>query len=312
MSIGNSIWTHVTPIKIPNTYFTLTGYSWAARNTSFYIPEMKIMLDCGVEHEYIPDHVFITHGHCDHSKNIPNTIIQLSNYKIKQQQKKKVNIYVPIEIVGYVKNYIDAFYVMSKNNPTHDAHNKYNLIPVETNTRIQIAIRNTKYIVEIIKCFHTVPCVGYGFIEVRNRLKSEYKGISRQELVNLKKTGIEIQEEYEHAMFCYLGDTNEWVYTNKETSETLKKYSVIISECSFIDTSQIEQAKKKKHIYIENIDEIIKNNLNKTFILYHFSDRYDDQDLIDFFIKKGYPNVFPWISITKNKNVGLLPWQHFY
>ena len=308
MSFPNSIWNQIPPIKIPNTQFTLVGHSWAAKNTCFYVQEMKIMLDCGVPNNWVPDHVFVTHGHSDHSKEIPNAIIQLSNFKAQQQ--KKVNIYVPIEMIEYIRNYIDAFYIMSKNNPTHRAHTKYNLIPVEANTRIQITIRNTKYIVEIIKCFHTVPCVGYGFIEVRKRLKHEYHGLSQQELVIIKKSGIEIQEEYEHPTFCYLGDTNDWVFTNGETSETLKKYSVIMSECSFITEDQITQAKKKKHIYIGNIDEIIKNNVDKTFILYHFSDRYEEQELINFFIKRGYPNVLPWISLSKNTNTEPLPWQH--
>ena len=309
MSFPNSIWNQIPSTKIPGTQFTLIGHSWAAKNTCFYVQEMKMMLDCGVPNNWVPDHVFITHGHSDHSKEIPNTIVQLSSFK--NQQQKKVNIYAPIEMVEYIRNYIDAFYIMSKNNPTHKVHSKYNLIPVEANTRIQITIRNIKHIVEIIKCFHTVPCVGYGFIEIRKRLKQEFHGLTQQEIIAIKKSGIDIQEEFEHPLFCYLGDTNDWVFTNKETSEILKKYSVIMSECSFISEDQLAQAKKKKHIYIENIDEIIKNNLNKTFILYHFSDRYEEQDLIDFFIKKGYPNVLPWVSLAKNTNKNSLPWQHF-
>lgn len=299
----------IPPIKIPGTQYSLIGHSWAAKNTCFYIPELKIMLDCGLESELIPDHVFITHGHADHSKDIPMTLVQLSSFK--SQQQKKINIFVPIEMTEYVRKYIDAFYVMSKNNPTHKAHSKYNLISVEANMRIPILIRNTKYIIEIIKCFHTVPCVGYGFIEVRTRLKQEFRGLNQKELITLKKSGTEIQEEYENPMFCYLGDTNEWVFTNKNTFELIKKYPVIMSECTFITPEQIPQAKKKKHIYIETIDEIIKNNLNKTFILYHFSDRYEEQEIIDFFIKKNYNNVIPWVSLIKNTNSVPLPWKHY-
>jgi len=127
----------------------------------------------------------------------------------------------------------------------------------------------------------------------------------------LKKAGNEIQEEYEHPLFCYLGDSNEWVFTNRETSELLKKYPVIMSECSFITADQVQQAKTKKHIYIENIDEIIKSMSEKIFILYHFSDRYEEQTIIDFFINKKYKNVLPWISLDKNTNEEPVPWQHY-
>ena len=262
--MSNAHWKIVPSTKLPGSQFTLTGYSCAAKNTCFYIPEMKVMLDAGLEHEYIPDHVFITHGHSDHSKNIPQSIIQLSNFKNKE--KKKINIYVPTEMVEYITKYIDAFYVMSKNSPKHKAHTKYNLIGVNANCRINVMIRNTKYIVEIIKCYHTVPCVGYGFIEIRKRLKTEYKELTQHQIVELKKQGLEIMEEYEYPYFCYLGDSNEWVFTNKENSEILKKYNIIMSECTFITEDQIEQARHKKHIFFGNIEQIIKDNQNKTFI----------------------------------------------
>lgn len=286
-------WESVTPIKITGTQYTLTGYSWAAKNTCFYIPELKIMLDAGVEHNYIPDHVFLTHCHCDHSKNLPLSIVQLGNFKIKQT--KKVNIYVPIEMVDKVRSYIDSFYIMSKNNPKHSVNSKYNLIGVTANSRINVTIRNTKYIVEIIKCYHTVPCVGYGFIEVRKRLKLEYKDLSQSEIINLKKSGIEIMEEYEHPQFCYLGDSNEWVFTSQETSPTLEKYNFIMTECSFITPDQKDQAHRKKHILFDNIESIVNDYQNKTFVLYHFSDRYEKDEIINYFKMKNYKNVVPWI-----------------
>ena len=182
----NPLWKQIPPYKIPNTQHHLTGYSVAAKNTCFYVPEMQIMLDAGLEHEFIPDHVFITHGHSDHSKSVPQSIIQLTNSKEKQN-KKIINIYVPIEIMDYVKNYIHAFYTMSKNNPHNKSHMKYKLIGVKPGERFEALINNKKHIVEIIKCFHTVPTVGYGFIEIRKRLKEEYRELDRKELVELKK-----------------------------------------------------------------------------------------------------------------------------
>lgn len=309
MALIMNIWKQIPPLKIPGTAFTLRGSSWAARNTCFYIQEMDVMLDAGLEHEYIPEHLFITHGHSDHSKNIPQAIVQLSN--IKSQNQKKVNIYVPKEIHEYVYKYIDAFYIMSKNNPKHKAHGKYNLIPVEYNSRIEVIIRNIKYIVEIIKCFHSVPCVGYGFIQMRKKLKSEFKDLEGHEIAELRKSGIEVMNDVEYPMFCYLGDSNEYVFTNKETSEMLNKYPVIMSECTFITADQIEQAHKKRHIHIDGIHELITKTLDKTFILYHFSERYNEQEIIDFFISKNYPNVIPWVALDEKSKKLPLPWKHY-
>ncbi|QKF93690.1 ribonuclease Z/metallo-beta-lactamase domain protein [Fadolivirus algeromassiliense] len=289
----SNFWDIAPPTKILGTQFTLKGYSWAAKNTCFYIPELKIMLDAGLEHEYIPDHVFITHCHSDHSKNLPQSVIQLGN--IKSKETKKVNIYVPEEMVDKVRSYIDAFYVMSKNNPKHKVHSKYNLIGVKANTRIEVMIRNTKYIVEVIKCYHTVPCVGYGFIEIRKRLKPEYVGKEGYELAALKKEGIAIMEEYEHPQFCYLGDSNEWVFTSKDTSHFFEKYNFIMTECTFITSDQKDQAHHKKHILIDNLEPIIRANPDKTYVLYHFSDRYTKDEIVTYFKDKDYKNIIIWV-----------------
>ncbi len=275
--------------KLPNTQFTILGKSVASKGTCFYVPEMKIMLDCGIDSEYLAEHVFVTHLHSDHSKSIPLSIVQLTNAKFKQNNKK-INIYVPEEMKEYVRNYIDAFYVMSKNNKFHKAHTKYNLIGVTTDTRIETSIRNTRYIVEIIKCHHTVPCVGYGFIEVRKRLKEEYKPIMHdfKKLAELRKSGVEIQEDFEVPQFCYLGDTTEHVFKN----QLLEKYKTIMVECTFLENDTIEHAKTKKHMHIVNLLPVIHLHKDKIFILYHFSFRHDKDNIHEYF--KDYSNVIVW------------------
>ena len=43
-----------------------------------YIPELKMMLDCGIVTTWCPDFIFITHGHMDHSGQIHKTLIEES------------------------------------------------------------------------------------------------------------------------------------------------------------------------------------------------------------------------------------------
>ena len=277
------------------------------------------MLDAGIGNEYIPDHIFLTHGHGDHSKNLPLSFINLCNYKFKMSEEaiqnkknkqiklkkcintsdllmqegvqRKTNIYVPIEIEQYVRDYIHSFYVLSKNNPNHKAHNKYNLIPVKPEEKFSIIIRNKKWQIEIIQCYHTVPCRGYGFSEVRRKLKDEYVGFPREELIKLRKQNIEIEREVTVPVFCYLGDTTEKVFIN----ESVKNYPIIMIECTFLFPDQLENAKNKKHVHIENLESFIKQMDKTTFILYHFSDRYENDEIKDFFKEKNYDNVKVWI-----------------
>ena len=57
--------------KIQNTQWTIKGYSAAAFRTGFYIPQLDIMLDAGVQNFNKPKHIFITHTHLDHIAHLP-------------------------------------------------------------------------------------------------------------------------------------------------------------------------------------------------------------------------------------------------
>ena len=137
-----------------------------------------------------------------------------------------------------------------------------------------------------------MPCCGYGFTEIRNKLKNEYdylKG-NGKELYKLKKEGIEIMEEKEYPIFCYLGDSTTKVFENDKIFE----YPFIFTECTFLYDDEEELAKKKGHTVWKNLKPIIKNNPNNTFIIYHFSRRYKETEINEFFEQQGIENIIIW------------------
>lgn len=62
-------------------------------------------------------------------------------------------------------------------------------------------------------------------------------GTPGRELGRLRKEGVEIEEEFFHPLFAYLGDSSIKVY---EENPELFDYPVIITECTFIsDSSEV-------------------------------------------------------------------------
>ena len=275
--------------KIPSSSYTLTGYSWASDRTSFYIPELNIMLDCGVPNNFIPEHIFITHGHSDHSLNLPSNLLSMANSKNTIQHKP--TIYTPDEIKQYVRDYIHTFYVMSKYNPNHQMHTRYELVGVNKNASFQINIKNKKINVDVIECCHKVPCVGYGFTELRSKLKNEYHGKKSDELKTLKTQNVQIMYDMKIPLFCYLGDSNIDVFKDDQ----IMKYPVILTECTFLMDDDVQHAIDKYHIHWSQLDPIIQKNPEKTFILYHFSHRYTVEQIKNFFDKIQYKNIIVWV-----------------
>ena len=282
---------------------TLTGFSQAARKTGLYIPERRIMLDCGNASNFVPDDIFITHGHMDHTCEIPKILIDTGNIH--------PNIYCPKEINGRIRKVIHSFYCLTKNNNNPKIHNKYKLFGVSKGDRIPIMYNKDKqptWTVEVIKCCHTVPCIGYGFIELRQKLLPEYAGLSQDELNIIKNQGKKISHVIEYPLFCYMGDTNESVLYSVNNgymhfNPILEKYKTIIIECTFLDKKHYKNALKDRHMHWTKLEPYIKAHPETRFILIHFSARYSNDYIEKFFANVKYTNIVPFIQTSKINKV---------
>ena len=284
-------WQSNDPYKLPQTNLTVIGYSVAAERTGFYIPELDIMLDCGLPTNFTPEYVFVTHCHGDHSWELHRILLEINNEKTLST--KKVKIYIPQKSVQLAVNYIHSATIFSKANPNHKRiHTKYEMTGVLANQLLELPIKNHRWLVEIIHCDHQVQTVGYGFSEIRKKLKQEYEGYSSIEIGALKKSGVDISIDTLFPMFCYLGDTTVAVFNDP----SIWKYPNIFVECTYIADENDELITKNKHMHWKQLDPIIDQHPNNNFILYHFSKRYKNNEIMDFFKDKLRPNMKLWVS----------------
>jgi len=290
------IWDIVDAYELPDTKYTIKGFSLAALRTNFYIKELGILLDAGLSMPNVSmEYIFVTHAHSDHVANIP---FHIYSARVNENNTGNIQMYCPEESTKKINDFIISAYVMSSDTDESIKrdelylHNYYKLNSVKPEQKLELMIKNKKFVVEVIKCFHSIPCVGYGFSEVRQKLKEEYKNLAGKEIGELRKKGIEINYNQEYHIFCYLGDTNKDILK----SESIKKYRTIMIECTFIMDDEMLQAEKTFHIHWKDIEGYIKENKDKTFILYHFSQRYNTNELREFFKKQDLKNVIPWIN----------------
>jgi ribonuclease Z len=281
-----------------NPTYKLSGASTAANETGFEVIGMGgVSLDAGIS-TYGTEYIFITHAHLDHIKNITSTIL---NCESDKKRTSPLKIYCPRGSYEYIKKKIESDYFATKHNKQHD-NCLWVLIGVSPTDSIEIFTAGKKYIVTAIQCTHSIACTGYGFTEIRNKVKISHlekiEQLTRLEKIEyfdaMESQGIDCYEQQLIPLFVYLGDTTHKVFELEY--EKIFIYPTIIVECTFIKPEEIKKAKNDKHMHWDNLKPIIQDHQTTQFILYHFSARYDHEIIKDFFDRENMINVIPFIN----------------
>ena len=262
------------------TGFSLAGESIAGIRTSFYCPELKVQLDAGFQNFNKVTDIFITHTHADHIASLP--LILLENISNKIETK----IYCPRESLSILGNMIDSFLVCNYNN-SQIPKKYYRLIGVDTKYYMDLRFNNQDIKLESFYSSHTVPTLSYGFTVKQKKLKEEYIGFDKKDLVSIKNSGGEITHIVEYKKFVFCGDTDITIFKN---NPKILDYPNIVIECTFFDKEDLQSAIDRKHMHWEQLKVVVKENSNIMFYLIHISAKHKDKTEL-FSIIKEFNNV---------------------
>lgn len=211
---------------------------------------------------YAIKYIFLTHGHVDHISGLW-TIINSRNNSMGDREKP-LTIYYP-KGNNAVEEWLQ--FIVKVNG---DLRFELNCVPISVGQKIFLRQAGSfaRYIVPF-KVKHTQydQSFGYNVIEVRRRLKEEYKNLSESEIARLsKEIGQDgITESYEKKVLTISGDTYGIDPTDALESE------ILLHECTFLKR---EDRKMNAHASLDEVLQIAKEAKVKKLILYHISTRY--------------------------------------
>ncbi|EQB51700.1 hypothetical protein CGLO_08734 [Colletotrichum gloeosporioides Cg-14] len=296
----------------PKPYqYTLIGKSRAAWHTSFVIPQLNLLLDAGlVVNDLRPKHIVLTHTHSDHCLLAPAFT----------KREDPPDIILPAECRKLFDDYVLAKTLLNRGGTYTgddaeslglkvdgrgiDADGRtegeraflgtHNTIPVKPGDTLPLRkVKNMT--VSVFKCDHNVPSVGYLFSTTNHKLKPEYTSLPGPEIKKLRQSGVEITAPVTTPVFAFLGDGT--ATTLAAEPEWLKQeVAVVITECSFLYDKHDAQAEKTKHTKWKDLEKVVRKWPKTTFILIHFSMRYSNKDIVEFFngLEDPPTNIVVW------------------
>ncbi len=244
---------------------TIEGYSRAAVQSYWRIPELKLGFDLGGQPwDFMGTPTwFVTHGHLDH-------IAQLPVYVARRRMMRMgpPTIYLPAPIVDDVRRLLLVLQRLDRGRMHCE------LIGVEPGQDVALS---REHVVTAFATSHTVPSLGYLVWDRRTKLREEYLGLPGDQIRDLKFSGVAVTREVRTPLLAYTGDTSPAGLDEYPAAYDAK---ILITEMSFIRPNhRREKIHKFGHMHLDDFLERADRFHNERIICAHFSTRYHAREV---------------------------------
>jgi ribonuclease Z len=253
---------------------TLEGYSRAAVQTYWRIPEMKLGFDLGVQPwSFMATPTwFVSHTHLDHIAALP---VYVSRRRMMKMEPP--TIYLPAGAVEDVDHLLKAYQRLDR------GRLPVNLVGVEPGQEVELS---RELVVRVFATKHTIPSLGFLVYERRRKLKPEYHHLSGEQIRDLRLSGVEVSAEIRLPKVAYMGDTAP---EGLDAMPDLYRAEILILEVTFVAPwERPELIHKFGHTHFDDILARADRFENDWIIASHFSTRMHP-DQIQRVIEKRLP-----------------------
>ncbi len=255
---------------------TIEGYSRAAVQSYWRIPELKLGFDLGAQPwDFMGTPTwFVSHTHLDHIAALPVYVARRRMMKMDPP-----TIYLPEHAIELVQHVLKAFQRLDRGRLPCE------LVPVHPGDGFELS---RELIVEAVATRHTVPSLGYIVWERRKKLKAEYQGLTGDQIRDVRLSGVEVSEERRFPLVAYTGDTAP---EGLDANPAMYEAKILITEMSFVAPShRKDRIHKHGHMHLDDFVERQQRFANELVIAGHFSTRYHDKQVLHF-VRKSLPGM---------------------
>jgi len=265
------------PVKtLVHKELTIEGYSRAAVQTYWRLPELKIGFDLGGQPWAFMGTPtwFVSHGHLDHLVALPVYVARRRMMKMEPP-----TIYMPEGAIEHMERILKLFTRLDR------GRMPCNLLPARPGDEIELS---REHVVTVSATKHTVPSLGFVVWERRRKLKPEFQNLAGDQIRDLRLGGTDVTHELRMPRFAYLGDSSP---EGLDQCPAMYEAQVLVLEMTFVAPShRKDKIHKFGHIHLDDIVERRERFRNELVIASHFSTRYNGRRIRDL-VARSLPDM---------------------
>ena len=256
--------------------FTIEGFSRAAVQTYWRIPEFKLGFDLGAQPwSFMGTPTwFVSHTHIDHVMALPTYVARRRMMKMEPP-----TIYLPEGALDPIRRILRQVSRLDR------GRLPCSLEPMKAGDEIDLS---RELVVTVSETRHTVPSLGFVVWERRRKLRPEFQDLSGDQIRDLRLSGTEVTHEVRIARLAYLGDSAP---EGLDACPAMFEADVLIMEMTFVAAQhRKERIHKFGHMHLDDLIERRERFANKLVIASHFSTRYQSNQIVHT-VQKRLPDM---------------------
>jgi ribonuclease Z len=247
-------------IQLQHKGLTIEGYSRAAVQTYWRVPELKVGFDLGVQPwSFMGTPTwFLSHCHLDHAAALP---VYVARRRMMKMEPPK--IYAPEPAIAALDRLLRVWERLDRGRMRCD------LRGVKPGDEVELS---REHVVSVFPTKHTIPSLGFLVWERRKKLKEEFQHLSGNEIRDRRMAGVEVTREIRLPLVAFLGDTAP---EGLDAFPAIYQAQIVILELTFIAPShRKDKIHKFGHTHLDDLIERAPLFQNELIIASHFSTRY--------------------------------------
>jgi ribonuclease Z len=265
------------PVKrMTHQGLTVEGYSRAAVQTYWRIPELKLGFDLGAQPwDFMGTGAwFVSHTHLDHLAALPVYVARRRMMKMDPPI-----IYLPEHAVESVSQMLRLFSRLDRSRMPCE------LIAVKPGDEIELS---REHLVTAVPTRHTIPSLGYIVWQRRRKLKPEYTDLAGEQIRDLRLQGIDVTRDVRVPLVAYLGDSAP---EGLDNSPEMYEAQILIAEMTFVAPHHRKEViHKNGHMHLDDFVARRERFRNERIVAAHFSTRYNARQ-IETWVEKALPGL---------------------